>query len=1094
MFALAKGFILRTILLFFLIAFPVLITVSSEYQQIFYSLTNEDGLSQGSISCICQDNMGFIWIGTNDGLNRYDGYNVKIYRNIPGDTTSLSSNRIKSVFVDDKGCIWIGTIGGGLNKYNPVSNKFTRYFFQTSFKELYGNIINTIAKDTNGILWIGTNNDGLIKLNPETGEYKRFTHNPDDVESISDNSISVAYVDVKGNIWVGTTEGLNLFIPETQKFKIYKHNPLNSLSISGNNISAIIEGDDGILWIGTIGSYLNYFNPEKEIFIKYEENLLQYISSLEFTGQDSLWISTGFSGLYLYNISKKTIQRYRSGTNKCMLSYNTILSLFKDRDGNLWIGTSGKGVNIYSPNKKKIITYEMGTSLSSGLSFSSVRSVYEDDNNILWVGGYRSGGKHGGFNRINLKTNNISMLNPEGEIYCIFPDRKNKNILWFGTEGQGIIRLNTKTMNFRNYFNKPPFTSDSIIGNAIYFIKNDKAGNIYIGTNSGLNVINVDNGKCKFYEHNPDNSFSLIDGLIMAFFIDSDNNIWLGSDIGGLAKFDRENDIFIRYTKSLSDTNSLNSNNVFSIYEDSKGRFWIATEKGLNLMDRKKGTFSKITVADGLPNNVVYASLEDNEGNLWLSTNLGLCKFNPDKNIFSTFDKNDGLPGNEFNRAAYFKNNEGKLYFGGTNGLVCFEPSWITKNPVLPKVLITNYYKENIEIGSGSSISSGRELILQPEDKIISFEFSAMTFVSQEKCEYAYKLENFMEDWIELGHRRRISFTNLDPGEYTLLIKASNNDGIWNENPTKLNITVLPYFYETILFKIIIAFLIISSVLIIYFMRIKLIRKQEKKLMLIVGQRTSELKELNKHLSVEVEERKKTEILLREVNASKDKLYSIIAHDLKSPFSTLIGFSDLLVNEWNTFTNDERFEMIKIMQTTSNSALDLLVNLLEWSRYQIGNFKYEPKRFEFNKLAIETYSQLKGQALLKNITIKIDIRKELFVFADYNMISTIFRNILSNAIKYSFRNGKINITAKEQDEIFSCCIHDNGIGISKENYKNIFNTNSNYTANGTDGEVGTGLGLILCKEFIEINNGKLSVESEENKGSEFCFTLPLFST
>ncbi|MCD4771823.1 MAG: hypothetical protein K8R41_00400 [Bacteroidales bacterium] len=1094
MFALAKTFILRTIPLFLLFAFPILITASNGYQQIFYSLTNEDGLSQGSISCICQDNMGFIWIGTDDGLNRYDGYNIKIYRNIPGDTTSLSSNRIKSVFADDNGCIWVGTISGGLNKYNPVSNKFTRYYFQTSLKELYGNIINSIAKDTNGILWIGTNNDGLIKLNPETGEYKRFAHNPKDNKSISNNSISVVYIDIKGDIWVGTKEGLNLFIPETQKFKIYKHNPQDSLSISGNNISAIIGGDDGILWIGTEGNYLNYFDPEKEIFVKYKENMTQYISSLEFTGQDSLWISTGINGVYLYNISKKSIRRYFSGTSKGMLSYNTIKSSFADRDGNLWIGTYGKGVNIYSPNKKRFITYEMGTTLSSGFSFSSVRCIYEDDNEILWVGGYRSGGRYGGFDKINLKTNNISKLNPEGEIYCVFPDRKNKNILWLGTEGQGIIRLNTKTLNFRSYFNKPPFTSDSIIGNGIYFIKSDEVGNIYIGTNLGLNVISVDNRKCKFYKHNPNNSFSIMDGFIMAFFLDSDNNVWLGSDIGGLAKFDRENDIFIRYTNSLSDTNSLSSNNVLSIYEDSKERFWIATEKGLNLMDRNKGSFSKITIADGLPNNVVYTSLEDNEGNLWLSTNLGLCKFNPDKNTFSNFDKNDGLHGNEFNRTAYFKNNEGKLYFGGVNGLVCFDPSVITENPILPKVLITNYYKENIEVETGSNIASRHELILQPEDKIISFEFSAMTFVSQEKCEYAYKLENFMDDWIELGNRRRISFTNLDPGEYTLLIKASNNDGIWNETPTKLEITVLPYFYETILFKFSIAFLIISSVLIFYFMRISLIRKHEKKLIVIVEQRTSELKELNKHLSVEVEERKKSEILLRDVNASKDKLYSIIAHDLKSPFSTLIGFSDLLVEDWNIFTDDKRYEMIKMIQSTSNNTFNLLINLLEWSRYQIGNFKYEPKRFDFNQLAIETYSHLNGQALLKNITIDLNIRNETFVFADYNMISTVFRNILSNAIKYSFRNGKINITANIQNEIFTCCIHDNGVGINKENYKNIFKTDSNFTEKGTDGESGTGLGLVLCKEFMEKNKGKLTVESEENKGSEFCFTLPIFST
>ena len=1095
MFALIKTFILRTISVVLFIAFPILLTASNGYQQIFYSLTNEDGLSQGSILCICQDNMGYMWIGTNDGLNRYDSYNVKIFRNIPDDTTSLSSNRISSLYADDNGCIWIGTSGGGLNKYDPVENKFTRYYFQTSSKELYGSIINSIAKDAYGNIWIGTNNDGLIKFDLETEEYIQFFHDPTNPESISDNNITIVFVDKKGNIWIGTASGgLNLFIPEAQNFKIYKHDPNNSLSISGNSISDIIEGNDGELWISTLFNYLNCFNPEDESFIKHHENIPQSIYSINFMGQDSLWISSGFRGLFLSNISEKSIKRFYSGTRKGMLSYSTILCLFKDRDGNMWIGTSGKGVNIYSPNKKKIITYELGTALSSGLSFSSVRAIYEDDNKILWVGGYKSFGRFGGFNKIDLKTNIITILSPEGEVYCISPDTKNKDILWLGTEGQGIIEFNTKTSSYKNYWDKPPFTTDSINGYNICFIKNDKTGNFYIGTETGLNVINADNGKCKFYKHNPNNSFSIMHGFIMNFYIDSDDNIWIGSDIGGLAKFDRENDIFIRYTNSLTDTNSISSNNVFSIYEDSKGRFWVSTDNGLNLINRDNGSFSKITVADGLPNNVVYASLEDTEGNLWLSTNLGLCKFNPNKNTFLSFDKNDGLPGNEFNRAAYFRSNNERLYFGGINGLVCIDPSEITKNPILPKVLITNYYKENIEVESGSGISSRQELIIQPEDKIVSFEFSAMTFVSQEKCKYAYKLENFMEDWIELGNRKRISFTNLDPGEYTLLIKASNNDGIWNENPTKLKITVLPYFYQTILFKIGIVFLLLSIILIIYFTRINLIRKQEKKLIVLVEQRTFELEELNKHLSVEVEERKKTEILLRKVNASKDKLYSIIAHDLKSPFNTLIGFSDLLVEEWDSFTDDKRFEMIKMMQSTSNSTFDLLVNLLEWSRYQIGNYKYEPIRFDFNKLAIETYSQLKGQASLKNITINMNIENEAFVFADYNMTSTIFRNILSNAIKYSFRNGKINITANERDGIFSGCIHDNGIGINKNNYKNIFKTDSNFTSKGTDGEAGTGLGLVLCKEFIEKNKGKLSVESEENKGSKFCFTLPSFST
>jgi len=1070
---------LRISLLFTLSILTALSNAQTSDQQIFDKLRGEETLSQGSVYSICQDLSGYIWIGTKDGLNRYDGYNIKIYRNHPEDSSSISCNTINTIFNGADGYLWIGTSGGGLNKYDPVSDKFTRYVFKSGSNKYYGNILNDIVQDSLGNLWIGTFNDGLIKFNTETGIYERFLPDLDDPESISGDIINTILLDSKGRLWIGIEDNkLNLFIPETQTFKKFEYNAQHQSDKYGNSISSLIEDADCNIWIGTnYGGFIYKFDTGTEVFTNYREGFPGSNHCFAFTGLDSLWMGSNYSGLFLYEISNEISHIFISGTKKGELNYNTIRCLYNDRDGNLWIGTDGKGINLYSPNMKKFHIFMHKTSLSQGLSLCSVRAIYVDDNDFLWIGGYRISDEYEGFSRIDLSTHEIINYDPDGVVYCILPDKDDKDILWLGTEGQGIIKFNTKNFDAVRYYQNPPFCQDSINGVNIYCMLYDDNGIVYIGTEKGLNIDNANTKTCTFYAHDPKDSTSINLGSIKALYIDSEKNIWVGSDRGGFAKFDPEKKVFTRYMNSPEDKNSLSGNNVNSFYEDSKGRFWIGTDRGLNLMDKTTGKFSKITVDDGLPNDVVYSTLEDENGDLWLSTNMGLCKFNADTREFVIYDKNDGLPANEFNSTAYFKDNDGRMFFGGTNGLVSFYPSEILQNKILPQALITSYFIDNIETQPDSIISLKQRLIIKPDENIIGFEISAMCFLNPEKCEYKYKLENFMDKWIDLGNKRMISFTNLDPGKYNLLIKSSNNDGIWNDKPTKLQIEVLPHFYETLVFKLIMALLIIGVILIIYYGRIRIIRQQKEKLKIQVLQRTNELSESNKKLHIAI--------------TTKDKLYSIIAHDLKSPFNSLMGFSDLLIENWKTMEDSELIEIFKILKKTSSSTYDLLVNLLEWSQFQSGYIEYNPQKCDFNEILNNALSQLKGQASCKNISLKTEFEEDLYIYVDVLMINSILRNLISNAIKFTPKSGHIEISVIKQKEFISCCIHDNGVGISKEVQQSIFSTGDNISRIGTDGEKGTGLGLILCKEFIQKSHGTISVESEVGEGSKFTFTLPL---
>lgn len=1059
-------------------------------QPIFQQLTTKKGLSQGTINCIVQDMQGFMWFGTMDGLNRYDGYNVKVFRNIHDDSTSISSNIVNQIIEDKNGLLWIAT-GNGLNTYNPMTNIFKTIHLGTADGSGYCDAINCLAVDQSGLFWIGTQDNGIFCFNPNSGKNQHYFSQADDSKGLYSNSVTTIFADSYNNVWVGfQSGGISMLDPPTGHFTNYLNIPENVNRYNLFYTYTFAQDAENNLLIGTEMSSIISYNYSTKKFKRIgfldtpinSENVT--IRSLAGSNTDTLWIGTDGRGLVSLNRSTGICTTYTQGNSEHSLVYNTIKSLYIDRDKNLWIGTYGKGINILSPCSKLFYSFVQSDTDQWGLTFSSIRSIYEDDDGILWVGGYI------GLDRIDLK-NGVTTANEKLIVYSICPDPNDKNILWIGTEGAGLSKFNKVSNEFYQSPIRFEQSDNSIVGSAVYEITPEGKDFIYFGTDFGLNIFNTKTGKFNFYAYDVNDSTSLVQGLIISVFIDKKGTVWVGSINGGLARFNKVSGTFTRYSSIPGQPGNITGNRINCIYEARDGRFWVGTNMGLNLMDRESGKFILYSETDGLANNFVYGILEDKHGNLWLSTNKGISKFNPSLKTFTNFDVGDGLPGNEFNTAAFFKKGDDRLYFGGVDGLVVFNPDKIINNTVPPKVVFTRVMKSNREYKTDTVISYLSEITLQPDDLMLTFEYSALNYVNSSNCQYAYMVGNLDNEWISRGNKRSVMLAHLGPGEYIFKVKASNNDGVWSEIPASIKITVLPRIYEKTWFRVLALLLILSSIVAFFIFRISLMKNQKKRLQSLVDIRTRELKDAIDELQDEIEERKKTAEELQDANTTKDKFFSIIAHDLKSPFNSLLGFSELLVDQWSDLDETEKLEFIKRIKKTSESTFDLVTNLLEWSRLQKGTIEFNPVVTNLNRLAKISLDQLQSNADLKEISLNIDIPGALNIFADQNMIDFVIRNLMSNAIKFTPRSGHVFITARNHDNRIVCYVEDNGIGMSREVIDGLFKLENNYSSKGTEGETGTGLGLILCKEFIRKNHGSIWIESESGKGSKFFFSLPV---
>lgn len=834
---------------FYAILFYVPMSTYSMINDIrFRHITIEDGLSQNSAFTIVQDELGFMWIGTETGLNRYDGYTFKIFTSNKDDPATISNSYILSICKSLSGELWIGT-ENGLNRFDYSRETFTRFFNNPNdSNSISGNRILRLITGRNGLIWIGTVN-GLSRYNPDSQTFTRFIYKPDGAKSIGNNEIQALMEDRNGRIWIGTANGLNVLDPESGSLIVYRHVEDSANSLSNNNIRALCEDKNGIVWIGTNFGGLNRFDPNDGTFIHYQKNQENSLSisdnQINFVFEDKtgvLWIGTNTGGINRYDKENNSFINYIENTkNINSLSNNRIYCITEDNHGGIWFGTASGGINIYYHDIQKFTHYRSDQNNLNSLSSNSIRPIYEDLTGILWVGT-----DGGGLNRIDRKNNQYSryLHDPynknslcDNRVFSIYEE--DDGVFWLATNGGGLDKFDSKN-NIFTHFTHNSKDSKSIVSNNLRTLLMDRSGLLWIGSQgSGISCLNMETGEFHSYKFDPDDPNSISGDRIYRMYEDKQGVLWIGTFGKGMCRYVRDKDHFVCYSNDPLDKTSVSDNYILAFCEDSKGVFWFGTlECGLNKLDRKTKKFSNYTVKDGLANNVVYDIIEDNEGNLWMSTNRGISKFDTKTEMFKNYDVKDGVQSYEFNLGAGYKSRSGELFFGGINGFNSFYPDSIRDDPYKPQIVITDLLISNESVPIGT-MASGRTILntsilhtqhvrLNYRDNVLSFEFAALHYVYPERNQYSYILEGLDKKWNNAGTRRYVTYSGLAPGEYAFRVIGSNCDDIWNKDGIVLKITIVPPFWKTWWFYLMCFFVVMSITAVFFNNHINKLEKEKE--------------------------------------------------------------------------------------------------------------------------------------------------------------------------------------------------------------------------------------------------------------------------
>jgi signal transduction histidine kinase/ligand-binding sensor domain-containing protein len=1066
------------------------LAVFGQKHYIFEHITKKDGLSQGTINAIIEDKKGFMWFGTNDGLNRYSGASLTVFRHNERDSLSLNGNLINALAEDHEGRIWISTSSGMLQYYDPFTSEFHPYLklIPDDTSGLDKISVTSLFFQAPDILWAGAM-DKLFKIDLKTNYIQLYTPDNKDLDNLW-GEVACFKKDNSGRLWIGTTSGVLMYLSDATD-KITKLFRFDSELV--NIKSAIMTMEicaDSNLWIGTFGSYITILDLKSLKFIETNWKKIILDSYLVYSiadGKDStVWVGTSGGGVQLINAFSKKIISFNSNPNnhKGFLS-GSFKRILVSKDNFVWLGNNGLGVYLYYPFAKDFLIITQNNKYENTLQFSSIRAIYKDSQNRLFIAGY------GGLNIFDSELNLLGHYFKTLPVYSLLPHNKDKNLIWVGIEGAGLCLFNIEKGSIIHEFINHPNPLAPIDGSNIYTMTQADENSLWLGTENALCYFDQNTFKSTNIKANETSSVLPIK-KVRAILTDSKKRFWLGSLEGGLAMKTSGNSAYQIFKYNGNNSGSISSNTIYSIFEDSKGRIFIGTHNGLNLYNEATGKFKKYSSLSGLPNDVVYGIIEDlPTGNLWLSTNEGLSRFNPDTEVFRNFNEEDGILGNEFNGGAYYKDNQGVIYFGGISGLTYFKPELIKDNPIKPKVIFTYLKKGNVIVKMNPPISEVNKITLEYNEPNVSIGFDALNFYKPEKTEYAYRLsKNDNSEWIQLQKKNSIELNQLRSGVYKLEVVASNNDNIWNTNYTDLTIIVVPPFWASWWFMTLATIIIIIIAISGIYLRMKILRRQRDKLEVEISVRTEKLRISNEELIKEIAERKRIEKDLQETNQTKDKFFSIISHDLRSPFNAMIGLSELLASEYDSFDEAERKSVFDSFRSSISDLYKLLQNLLTWSRSQSGKMQYNPEIIDLKQIIENNINLVRQQSNQKSIHIYMNIEHKTIAWADKQMIDTVVRNLLSNALKYTHREGRIDINVQNNQSGVTVCLKDSGVGMSEITRQKLFRIDEKISLQGTENEGGTGLGLILCKEFISINKGSISVESELGKGSTFCFTLP----
>lgn len=1029
----------------------------------------EDGLPNNQVQCIYQDKKGWMWIGTSQGLSRFDGY---AFHNIvpnPNDSASLHGNLIRVIKEDRKGNLLVGTENGGLNIFDRKKEKFSHPLDTCRELNYRDFSVNDIEEDAGGNLWIGT--DFNIIILDTVGKARLL----DPLvkagsEKFAGNYVRIIQFDSQGNLWIGTDNGVFLYHPATNVVEQFE---LPYAEDQNREIWEIYLDADGLLWIGTYSSGLFTVEPEtleiKDIILNPEEARTETVRSISKGIFGEFWIGTR-GGLYLFSKTRGVTGFFRHDEREAhSLSNNSVLSIFQDSKGETWIGTR-RGLNLLAKSKQVIRNFGSLPGNDHYLNSSIVYQFRIDPNGQIWIGT-----EDGGINIYDPLTGTYEYITANQKSgyaisqNCIksFLDDEKGN-LWVGTFLGGLDVINLNTRKVTNYRYNPEIPG-SISDNRVWDMCFDKHKNIWIVTSKGLD---------KYVpQTNSFRHFAQVNGKEMLSWIDCDSrgNLWMGST-DELIVFNPDDSSIIRFSESTQ-----------SMLEDSNNRIWIATsDKGIAIYHQEKGPLKYYNEINGLSNNHALCILEDRENQLWISTTNGLSRFNPEKELFQNFTGKDGLGSNQFCYGAACKTPQGKLLFGSVSGFNMFDPSEIVQEDVDVPIVLTDLkiFNKTVPVSDEKnavlrqSISETDKLVLNYDQNVFTIEFAALNYVNSENNLYSYKLEGFNKDWIEPGKYRSATYTNLNPGDYTLLIKRVVSGIPEGGKELQLAITILPPYWKTIWFLALIVGLILLSiyVLVIFYNNREKIKNQ------LVIERVNARE-------------------LHELDMLKIRFFTNISHEIRTPLSLILGPLEKMLNK--KVDENEVRENLKLMHRNAISLNKLVNQLLDFRKLQTGNLKMnltEADLVEFIRNVVHSFNDfaIEKQVKLKFVTLK----KRLFASFDPDIIEKILNNLLSNAFKFTEPGGNITVNlslifdrndddfseGEKEKQFVEISVKDTGVGITESSLNKIFIRF--FQVGNEKSHSGVGIGLALVKELVTLHKGKIIVTSKPGKGTKFTIHIP----